>query len=353
MVGEVLRIDGKKGKIRNPFTGVLHLYDQLATAVSFNYHLTGKTKMYDKYQTGNVLAWIYIGTSLYFGVQATKKRDELLEYLEADSLNLKTHQDFLAGLNKLKGLGNADLAPVYRRVLEILINNPDDPQVIDLVHKSGQWYFNSQEPAKVYTLDELLQVQTLLIKKREIESLITKLENGSEENFIEASKWIDRLDFSEFEDNAVKSRLLNLRQEFLEKFSTSLLRRITDNPTNKEFHSLLKSTLELINRPDSSAYEAFLISLLNHVVADPRDRDLKEFLMHSLDKAPGIAGVSSLTLYNTVLDLFEDSSSQKALGVLVLDIGRWHFSRKNWLRRSPKPEDELQMQNDISMRLKN
>jgi len=309
--------------------------------------------MYDKYQTGNVLAWIYIGTSLYFGVQATKKRDELLEYLEADSLNLKTHQDFLAGLNKLKGLGNADLAPVYRRVLEILINNPDDPQVIDLVHKSGQWYFNSQEPAKVYTLDELLQVQTLLIKKKEIESLITKLENGSEENFIEASKWIDRLDFSEFEDNAVKSRLLNLRQEFLEKFSTSLLRRITDNPTNKEFHSLLKSTLELINRPNSSAYEAFLISLLNHVVADPRDRDLKEFLMHSLDKAPGIAGVSSLTLYNTVLDLFEDSSSQKALGVLVLDIGRWHFSRKNWLRRSPKPEDELQMQNDISMRLKN
>jgi len=124
VVGEVLRIDGKKRKVKNPFTGVLYLYDQLATALSFDYHLTGKTKMYDKDQTGNVLAWIHIGTSVYLGLQAIKKRDELLEYLEADSLNPKTHQDFLAGLNKLKGLGNVNSAPAYRRVLEIFINNP-------------------------------------------------------------------------------------------------------------------------------------------------------------------------------------------------------------------------------------
>lgn len=157
---------------------------------------------------GDVLAWIYVGTSAYLGLQAIKKRDELLKYLEADSLNSKTHQDFLAGLNKLKGLGDADSAPAYRRVLEILINHPDEPHVIDLVHKTGQWYFASKEPAKVYTLDNLSQVQTLVIKKKELESLITKLESDSEKNFTEASEWIDRLDFSEFEDNVVKSRVL-------------------------------------------------------------------------------------------------------------------------------------------------
>lgn len=89
------------------------------------------------------------------------------------------------------------------------------------------------------------------------------------------------------------------------------------------------------------------------VVEEPKNKDLKDFLMYSLDKAPGIAGVSSLKVYNTILDLFENSSLQKDLRVLVLDIGRWHFSWKNWLRRSPKPEDEQQMQNDILMRLRN
>ncbi len=309
--------------------------------------------MFNNNQKEGVLAWIYIGTSVYFGLQAVKKRDELLGYLEADSLNPKIHQDFLAGLNKLTGLGNVELEPVYRRVLEILIDNPDDPQVIDLVHKTGQWFFKSQEPAKIYNLNDLSQVQSLVIKKKELESLFIKLENGSEEDFLEVSEWRNYLDFSGFEDNAVKSKVLNLRSEFLEKFSTALLRRLTDQPTNKEFHSLLQSTLELINRPDPSSYEAFLTSLLNHVVVDPRNRDLKDFLMYSLDKAPGIAGISSLRMYDTVLDLFEDSPSQKDLRVLVLDVGRWHFSRKNWFRRSPKPEDEQQMQNDILMRLKN
>jgi hypothetical protein len=309
--------------------------------------------MYNKNQKGDVFSWIYIGTSLYLGIQATKKRDELLEYLEADSLSPKRHQDFLTGLNKLKGLGNVDSEPVYRRVLEILINNPDNSQILELVYKTGQWYFQSQEPVKAYTIDNLSQVQTLLIKKKELEGWIKKVENDSEEDFIEASEWINPLDFSEFEDNAVKSRVSDLRTEFFKKFSTSLLRRMTNKPTDRELHSLLKSTLELIPKPDSSFYEDFLISLLNHVVADADNRELKEFLMYSLDKAPGFAGVNSLKIYNTVLDLFECSSSQKALRVLVLDIGRWHFSRKNWVRRSPKPGDEQQMQNDILMRLKN
>ena len=309
--------------------------------------------MYNKKQSENALAWIYIGTEVYFGLQAIKKRDKLLEYLEADPLNPKRHQEFLRGLSKLKRLGNVDSVPVYRRVLEILINNSNNSQVIELVFKTGQWYFQSQVPAKTYTLDDLSQIQTLLIKKKELEGLIVKIEDDSEENFIQVSEWIDRLDLSGFEDNEVKSRVVNLKDNFFEKFSSSLLRRMTDKPTDKELHSLLRSTLEFISRPDPPSYEAFVISLLNRVIAEPNNKELKEFLMYSLDKAPGIAGVNSLNIYNTVLDLFESSSSQKDLRVLVLEVGRWHFSRKNWLRRSPKPEDEQQMQNDILMRLKN
>jgi hypothetical protein len=199
----------------------------------------------------------------------------------------------------------------------------------------------------------LSQVQTLLIKKKEIENLIVRLEANSEEDFIAASEWIKQLDFSELENNVIKRKVIDLRTEFLKKFSTSLLQRMTTHPANENLHSLLRSTLEIMDRPDPEYYEGFLISLLGYVAIDSVNRDVKEFLMFSLDKAPGIAGVSSLRIYNTLLDLFEDSSSQKNLRTLVLDVGRWHFSRKNWLRRSPKPEDEQQMQNDILMRLKN
>ena len=331
----------------------MNLQNHEMSCLFLDCYLAGRCKVYNKKQAGDVFSWIYVGTAFYFGLQATKKRDELLEYLEADPLNPQRHQEFLSGLNKLKGLGNVDSAPVYSRALEILINNPNDPQVMDLVFKAGQWYFNSQEPAKTYTLDDLSQIQTLLTKKKELESLIAKIENDSEKDFIEVSEWINRLDFSGCEDNIVKTRVVNLRDKFFEKFSASLLRKITDHPTDKKLQSLLKETLKFIGRPDSYSYETFLISLLNQVVIDPRNKELKEFLIYSLDKAPGIAGVSSLNIYNTVLDLFECSSYQKDLRVLVLDVGRWHFSRKNWLRRSPKPEDEQQMQNDILMRLKN
>jgi hypothetical protein len=304
---------------------------------------------------GDAFAWIYIVTSVYLEIRAIKKRDELLKYLEFDSLNPKVHQNFLARLNKLRGLskGNIELTPVYSRVLEILINNPENPQVVDLVYKTGQWYFKAQEPSKEYRLEDLSQIQNLLIKKQELEMVIKKLKNNSDKHFIEASTWINDLDFSEFADNAVKSKILNLRHEFLDIFSACLLQKMSKEPTNKEFHSLLKSTLEQIKKPNTSYYEDFLLSLLNHTVDDPKNRYLKDFLMYCLDKAPDAVGVSSLKIYNTVLDLFEDSPSQKYLKVLVLDIGRWHFCRKNWLRRSPKPEDEQQMQNDIFMRLKN
>jgi len=307
----------------------------------------------------DVVGWIYIGASVYFGAEACDKRDKLLEYLEADSLNPKIHKDFLTGLNKLKGLDNRKSALVYSRVLEILINNPDNPQATNLVYKTGQWYFKSQTPTKVYTLDDLFKIQTFATKKRELDGIITKLENYSEEDFLQASKWINHLDFTEFEDDVVKSKLITSKDEFIEKLSTSLLRRLTEQPTNSELQSLLKTTMTLIRqdlalfqKPDPSYYEAFLISFLNHVVNNPRNKTHKEFLMYSLEKAPGIGGVNSLNIYNTVLDLFENSSSQKDIRVLVLDIGRWHFSRKNWIRQSPKPEDEQQMQNDILMRLK-
>lgn len=299
-----------------------------------------------------MLSWIYIGTSIYLGLQAVKKRDELLEYLEADPLNPKRHQEFLMGLNKLRGLGNADSAPVYSRILRILMDNPSEPQVVDLTFKSGQWYFKAQDPPKTYTLDDLSQVQALLIKKEELEGLIKKVENNNDEDFIEVSRWINSLDFSGFEGNEVKRRVVSLKEEFFEKFSASLLQRITQNPTDKELSSLLRTTLESVSRPDPASYETFLIALLNHIAVDPKNRELKEFLMYFLDKAPDIAGVNSLNIYNTILNLFECNSSQKDLRVLVLDVGRWHFSRKNWLRRSPKPEDEQQMQNDILMRLK-
>ena len=307
------------------------------------------SKMYnDKKQSQDMFSWIYIGTSIYLGLQALKKRDELLEYLEADPLNPKRHQEFLMGLNKLRGLGNVDSVPVYDRVLKILMDNPNDPEVMNLTFKSGQWYFKAQEPTKTYTLNNLSQVQALLIKKEELEGLIKKVENNDNEDFIEVSRWLNSLDFSKFEENAVKRMLVSL----MEKLSASLLQRITQNPTDKELASSLISTLKFVSRPDPTSYEAFLISLLNHMVLEPKNRELKEFLMYCLDKAPGIAGVNSLNIYNTILDLFECSSSQKDLRVLVLDVGRWHFSRKNWLRRSPKPEDEQQMQNDILMRLK-
>jgi hypothetical protein len=308
--------------------------------------------MNSKNPVANSLAWIYIGTVVYLDHQATNRLDELLRYLESDSLNPKVHKDFLVGLEKFNALSNIGLTPVYDRVLEILMSNPENSQVIDLAHKTGQWYFKCQEPRKIYTLDDLSQVQALLIKKKELEMLVLRLEVDSEEDFIRASEWIKRLDFSEFGNNAVKRRLIDLRSEFLEKFSASLLRRMTAHPSNENLHSLLKSTLEIFARPDPACYELFLVSLLGYVAIDSANRNIKEFLMFSLDKAPGINGVSSLKIYNTLLDLFEDSASQKNLRTLVLDVGRWHFSRKNWLRRSPKPEDEQQMQNDILMRLK-
>lgn len=309
--------------------------------------------MYNKNQSGDALAWIYIGTSVYLESQAIKKRDELLKYLEAEPLNPERHQDFLNGLKKLKRLGSPNSGAVYNCVLEIFINNPDNRHVKALVFKTGQWYFSIQEPPKRYSPDDLSQIESLLDKKKEIENLITCLDDNSDEGFLEASKWIESFEFSAFDDNLVKHKVVDIKDSFFKKYSSLLLQKITDNPADEDLQLLFKSTLKSIDRPDPDLYETFLVSLLNDIVLDPKNKDFKDFLMHSLEKAPGIAGVSSLNIYNTVLDLFEMHCSQKDLRTLVLDIGRWHFSRKNWLRRRPKPEDEQQMQNDILMRLHN
>lgn len=301
--------------------------------------------------TGNALAWLYVGNAVYSGLQATKKRDELLEYLEADPLNPKRHQEFLIGLNKLKGLGHAEAPPVYRRVLEILMDNPDSPQATDLVLKTGQWYFQVREPARTFTLDHLSQIQTLLLKKKEIEELIEKVENDRDSDFLHASRRIGRFELSGFEDNAIRSRVVDLHREFLYKFMNSLLKRMASMPTDKELHHLLKNSFEVFDNPNYSIYEEYLLALLNSVVAEPKNKELRNFFMYSLDKAPN--SVNNLNIYNAILSLFEHSSFQQELRVLVLDVGRWHFSRKNWLRRRPKPADEQQMQNDILMRLKN
>ncbi len=136
--------------------------------MSLIHQLASKNEMQNKKPAEDVLSWVYIGTSIYLGFQALKKRDELLQHLESDPLNPQTHQKFLAGLNKIKGLGEVDTAPVYRKVLEILMAHPQNPQLMDLVFKSGQWYFSTQEPAKTYTSNHLSQVKALLAKKKKL-----------------------------------------------------------------------------------------------------------------------------------------------------------------------------------------
>jgi len=308
--------------------------------------------MQNKMTKGDALAWIYIGTSVYLAEQAIKRRDELLNYLKEEPLDIGRHQSFLMGLDRLKGLENGESKFVYDRVLEILIDNPTNPEVNNLVLKTGQWYSHLQKSSKKYTLEDLSKVQFSLNKYLEFKELNFRLKNDESGNFSEAARWIRDFDLSTFEDDSIKSRVVELKDSFASFFMQSLLTRIAQTPEDKELQSLLRLTLENVDRPDISQYEEFLVESLKYGVKNPHDQEFKEFLIFSLDKAPGIAGVDSLKIYNTVLDLFESSESQKGLRVLVLDVGRWHFSRKNWVRRKPKPEDEQQMQNDILMRLR-
>lgn len=304
---------------------------------------------------GDALGWLSIGASLYQIEQAKERRNKLLEYVGSDPLNPDIHKVFLAELNSLKALAldGPELRSTYSSILKILIEHPQNPELADLVYQASRWYFNLQDPPRDYTLEDFSKVQNLLAKKQTLEKGIQHLEKDQSEKYVDRfSPWIGKLNFENFEDNVVKSEVLALKSKFLNLYSTALLKKLIGNPKDTKIRSLTKEALEKNSNPDPSIYEDFLLSLLQCMVENPKDKDLKAFLMYSLEKAPGMGGVSSLNVYNTVLDLFEDSEFQKDLRILVLDVGRWHFSRKNWLRRSPKPEDEQQMQNDILMRLK-
>lgn len=224
--------------------------------------------MYNKTQAGDALAWIYIGASVYLESQAIKKRDELLEYLEAEPLKPERHQDFLNGLRKLKSLGSLNSRAVYDCVLEIFINNPDNQDVKMLVFQTGYWYSSIQEPPKIYSLDKLSQIESLLGKKKEIETLTARLDNNSDEVFLEISKSIENLALPESDDNLVKRKVVETIDLFFEKYSSLLLQRMANNPANKDLQLLFKSTLKSIDRPDPDLYEKFLVSLLKDIVLD-------------------------------------------------------------------------------------
>lgn len=296
-------------------------------------------------QVPDFFAWMLIGAQVYADLKTTEKHDKLIEYLSESPLDPYRCSQYIQGLKKI---GRID-SRAYNYTLELLLTYPQESVILDLVSQTGQLYFKTLEPPQFFTKIELSQLQILVDKIKKTEKLILSLERGSGDAIINASIWLKELDHdNHYPNNVLGNKLVFLKKEVLKKYINLILDVLNHSIKNKKLQILLREALILSKDANIDKFESLLKKIISYILQSKEAGDLENFLEYILEKAPG---VNTLDIYNFTLDGFEISPYQKSYKTLVLKVGRWHFSRKNWLRRKPKIEDEQQMQNDILMRL--
>ena len=257
----------------------------------------------------NIFELAQLGSMIYGAMKDFEIVGKLIDFLESDPTNPDVHHSFLEEIKKIRKPSVVDTTSrAYSKVLSILLMHPDDNNVLNLVKEVGKWHYEAHDPPRYYTREELFKVQQRLADIQSLEIAIARFPECSGLFFDQAVQIAEKLDDHKFLD-PIGEKYDYLKSIFLENFIEHLLERISLNPSDIDTHKLLLSSLKKTQNPDSSK------------------------------------------IYNSILDIFQNTSSQQDLKVLALEVGRWHFGRQRFWGK-PKSSDEQTIQNDILMRIK-
>jgi len=313
----------------------------------------------DKSSQPNILDLALTGLAMYGGLKDFELCQKLIKVLDADPINPQSHQAFLEGIKKIRKPNPVDItSSAYNKALEILLDNPNDSNVINFVFEIGTWHYSAQDPQKVYTLNDLLIVRNILTDIDEINQLIYLLEEFSQttanKDVARQVRNSDNLD--EFDNLDILGDIDELVQ-LLEKphqnkkteqtISKSTIKKI-ENLSNKVFSFIHNPIEKRFNERINILLKGFVEKILKEETCELNDREFQEILILVLQKA---SDTNSSSIYNSVLNIYQSSSSQKALKLLVLEVGRWHFGKQRLWGRANQV-DEQTIQNDILVRTK-
>lgn len=251
-----------------------------------------------------------VGFSVFGAVKETEFINKLITSLNKNPTNPDVHKAFLEGLKKIKNPNPIDITrPTYHKILNVLLNHPKNDNVGDLVLEVGKWHFAAQKPSKQYTNIDLQQVKQRLTAISDMQEIRISLKDDDEFLFDEAVQIIAALDNQTSESDPISLKYDEEKISFLNRFILYLLNRINLYPDDKKYHNLL------------------------------------------MDSVKKVLDIDSLQIYNSVLDIFQSSSSQQSLKILVLEVGRWHFGKQRFWGKA-KEADEQTIMNDIFVRSK-
>jgi hypothetical protein len=257
----------------------------------------------------NIFELAQVGVMIYGAMKDFETVNKLIDFLENDPINPDVHNTFLEGIKKIKKPNPVDTTSrTYSKVLSILLMHPDDGNVLNLVKEVGKWHYEAHDPPKYFTTEELSRVQQRLADIKNLEIGITHFPECSDLFFDQAVQIAEELDDQKILD-PIGEKYDYLKGVFLENFIEYLLEHISLNSSDINTHKLLLDSLKKTQNTDS------------------------------------------LKIYNSILNVFQNTSSQQDLKVLVLEVGRWHFGRQRFWGK-PKASDEQTIQNDILMRIK-
>lgn len=197
--------------------------------------------------------------------------------------------------------------------MSILLNNPDNNDVINFVMNVGKWHYASHKPAKEYTVNDLQFVQSQLAEIQKLKLLSNHLKHEDalgEVIQISESFKIEELNIYSAPSDPVGKKYIEEKIEFLEHLINFLIKQVEINPIDKK---------------------------------------LQDALIASLKKHPSI---EHTRIYQSILNFFESSVNQQGLKILVLEVGRWHFGRQRFWGKA-NANDEQTIQNDILVRTRN
>lgn len=258
----------------------------------------------------SIFEMVRLGFMIHGAMKDIERLDSLIKLLDEDSTNPEIHEAFLEGIKKIKDPNPIDItSKAYFKVLSIFSENPNDQNVRYLVLKIGKWHYASHNPPKSYTSNNLVLVQNQLAAISEIECLIAAITKGDKSVFEQATQLAERLDEHVMFSDPIGVKYDQQKLIFLDKFVDLLLRHLRLQTNNKNLHALLVKTLKKVS------------------------------------------SIDSLRVYNSILDIFQVTSSQEQFKILVLEVGRWHFGRQR-LWGKPKEADEQAIRNDILVRSK-